>query len=106
MTDAKDRNFQAGIEPSDGPDTKQRADGKTPSTAPNASFETGAGEGAIGYDSPPAESQTTQLSNPEVKGDDHHLTPYYPPGSSQNDAVGPDEPVSTTEDLKEGTSND
>ena len=94
MAQGKDRNFQAGLEPGDGPETKPRADGKTPSTAQNASFETGAGEGAVGYDSPPAESQSTHLSNPEVSGV-HHLDPYYPPGSSANDAVGADEPIST-----------
>jgi hypothetical protein len=97
MTQGKDRNFQAGLEPGDGPDTERRADGKTPSSAQNASFETGAGDGALGYDSPPAQSQTTHLSDPEVQGV-HHLDPYYPPGSSQNKAVGEDEPVSTEDD--------
>ena len=51
--------------------------GKTPSTAQNASFETGAGEGTTGFDSPDDESRW--LSNPEVKGQ-VHSDPYYPPG--------------------------
>lgn len=96
MAQGKDRNFQAGLEPGDGPDAP-RADGKTVSSAQNTSFETGAGDGALGYDSPPAESQTTHLSNAEVQGV-HHLDPYYPPGSSQNNAVSADEPVSTQDD--------
>lgn len=41
-----------------------RMSGKgVPSDAPNASFETGAGEEATGFDSPPVASST--LSNPE-----------------------------------------
>jgi hypothetical protein len=50
--------------------------GRTPSTAPNASFEQGAGR--TGFDSPPGVSgQSSQLANPEVGGIDS----YYPPGS-------------------------
>lgn len=60
-----------------------RADygGKTPSTAQNASFETGAGEGTTGFDSPDDESRW--LSNPEVKGQTHS-DPYYPPGGGSD----------------------
>jgi hypothetical protein len=51
--------------------------GKTPSTAPNTSWETGAGEGATGFDVPATGS--IALSNPEVDGP-AHAEPYYPPG--------------------------
>ncbi|HEX6289727.1 MAG TPA: hypothetical protein VFZ66_11080 [Herpetosiphonaceae bacterium] len=51
--------------------------GKTPSTAPNASWDTGAGDGTTGFDSPATGSEW--LSNPEVDGDTHS-EPYYPPG--------------------------
>ena len=48
--------------------------GLTPSSAVNTSMETGAGEGATGFDSPAEGSQW--LSNPEVGGP---ATPIYPP---------------------------
>ncbi len=51
--------------------------GLTPSTAPNASWETGAGAEETGFDSPATGSQW--LSNPEVEGS-AHSEPYYPPG--------------------------
>lgn len=52
-------------------------DRRTPSTAPNASYSSGAG--TTGFDSPPAaRGQSSQLSNGEVSDS----TPYYPPGSA------------------------
>jgi hypothetical protein len=73
------------------PDVKARHDeeggqqmsGKTPSTAVGASFETGSGEGAVGYDSPPVTSY--QLGNSEVEDTEtadnqHAADPYYGPG--------------------------
>ena len=51
--------------------------GKTPSTATNASWETGAGEGSVGFDSPGDESRW--LSNADV-ADSPNRQPYYPPG--------------------------
>ena len=56
-------------------------DGLTPSTAPNASWETGAGEADTGFDSPATGSQW--LSNPEVEGETHS-EPYYPPGGGSD----------------------
>ena len=53
--------------------------GKQASTAPNNSFSTGAGEGAIGYDSDPVGSQW--LGNTEVAGP-AHADPYFPPGGA------------------------
>jgi hypothetical protein len=51
--------------------------GRTPSTATNASYSSGADR--AGFDSPPSTSgQSSQLSNAEVGGS----TPYYPPGSA------------------------
>ena len=61
-----------------------REQGET-SVAPNTSFATGAGAGALGYDSPPAQGGSVSLSNSEVRGSEH-LEPYYPPG-------GPDQPI-------------
>ncbi len=61
----------------------QQVSGKTPSTAVGTSFETGSGEGALGYDSPPITSH--QLGNSEVEDTEttdnqHGADPYYPPG--------------------------
>ena len=53
--------------------------GKQRSESPNSSFETGAGGGSTGYDSPPITS--SQLSNPEVKGVEHD-DPIYAPGGA------------------------
>ncbi|MCU0490956.1 MAG: hypothetical protein MUD01_05190 [Chloroflexaceae bacterium] len=49
------------------------------STAPNNSWNTGAGEAALGFDSPPITS--SDISNPETEGVEH-LEPYYPPGGA------------------------
>jgi hypothetical protein len=51
--------------------------GRTPSTAPNASWETGAGAESTGFDSPSDESRW--LSNADVD-DSPASDPYYPPG--------------------------
>jgi len=57
--------------------TSDRERGRTPSTATNASYSSGAGR--AGFDSPPSTSgQSSQLSNAEVGG----TPPYYPPGSA------------------------
>lgn len=64
------------------PGAMNPAQGRQVTTAPNASWETGAGEGALGFDSPEGASVT--LSNPQVD-DVAHLDPYYPPGSRYND---------------------
>jgi len=57
--------------------TSDREHGRTPSTATNASYSSGAGR--AGFDSPPSTSgQSSQLSNAEVSGS----RPYYPPGSA------------------------
>lgn len=58
-------------------DTSPEQGGRQRSTAPDASFSTGAGEGALGYDSPPIGSQT--LGNTDVEGV-HHADPIFPPG--------------------------
>lgn len=52
--------------------------GKQRSTATDTSFATGAGEGSLGYDSPPQGSQW--LGNTEVEGSEH-AEPYFPPGA-------------------------
>jgi hypothetical protein len=61
------------------------AAGKTPSTAPNASFDTGAGNELTGLDSPPVTS--SQLGNTDVDAqsatDDLDLN--YPPGGGPDD---------------------
>ena len=63
----------------------QAADGLTPSSAPNTSFDTGAGDGTAGFDSPLDESRW--LSNPDVGGP---ATPYYPPdGPSDGTSTKP-----------------
>jgi|GEM_PF-3799743 len=53
--------------------------GVTPSSAPNTSYETGAGDETTGFDSPATGS--ISLSNPEVDGP-LHSDPYYPPGGA------------------------
>lgn len=50
--------------------------GRQPSTAPDASFETGAGADDTGFDSPPFES--SQLGNSEVR-ETEHAEPVFPP---------------------------
>ena len=47
---------------------------RRPSSAPNTSLETGAGDGTVGFDSPADESRW--LSNTDV---DDSAIPYYPP---------------------------
>ena len=49
------------------------------SEAPNASFASGAGEAALGFDSPPITS--SYLSNTDVDGPDQGR-PYFPPGGA------------------------
>src|SRR5690242_1742918 len=60
-------------------ENQDRAKGKTPSTAPNTSMETGAGEGATGFDSP--EVTSSYLPNTEVGGPKLG-EPYFPPGGA------------------------
>lgn len=50
--------------------------GRQLSTAPDASFETGAGADNTGHDSPPDESH--QLGNTEVRGSEH-AEQVFPP---------------------------
>jgi hypothetical protein len=57
------------------------------SSAPNTSFDTGAGRGTIGHDSPPAQGGSAALSNTEVRGAEH-LDPYYPPGGAAGPIAG------------------
>jgi len=58
-------------------ESASRGADRTPSTAPNTSYDNGAGR--AGFDSPPGvRGQSNQRSNPEVGGS----APYYPPGSS------------------------
>jgi hypothetical protein len=68
--------------------------GRQITTATDASWRTGAGTQALGFDSPPITS--SYLSNPEVAGVEH-AGPYYPPGGAPdgqslrpNRAVEPD----------------
>ncbi len=61
--------------------------GKQTSSATNASFATGAGEGAVGYDSPPVGSQW--LGNTEVDGAEH-ADPYFAPGGPADADTSPD----------------
>ena len=49
---------------------------RQPSTAPDASFETGAGADDTGFNSPPYES--SQLGNTEVR-ETEHAEPVFPP---------------------------
>ncbi len=70
------------------PEDQSEFGGRQRSTAPNTSFGTGAGEGAVGYDSPPVGSQW--LGNTEVAGVEH-ADPYFPPGGPADaDTTTPD----------------
>lgn len=60
-------------------DTAVEHQGRVPSQAPNASFASGAGSGATGFDSPPIAS--SYLSNTDVGGPDQGQ-PYFPPGGA------------------------
>lgn len=62
--------------------------GKQRSTAPDTSFATGAGQGTVGYDSPPVGSQT--LGNTDVQGPEH-ADPYFPPGGPPDVHTTPDD---------------
>lgn len=66
--------------------------GLTPTTAPDASFETGAGPGTTGFDSPAVTS--SYLSDADVDAQSVEGQLYYPPGGGPEGARGPD----TTED--------
>jgi hypothetical protein len=59
------------------------------SEAPNASFASGAGSGALGFDSPAITSN--YLSNTDVGGPDQGR-PYFPPGGAPDrDRSGPEQ---------------
>ncbi len=55
---------------------------KQPSTATNTSFETGTGDGATGYDSPPADDTSLYQRNTELRGS--LPTDPYPPQRNRN----------------------
>jgi len=63
-------------------DQMDRQQGRTPSSAPNASFN--AGTGRAGFDSP---VETTSYGSNAVARDTSGEKPYYPPGSSERDYV-------------------
>jgi hypothetical protein len=71
---------------STGGEVRGTTGGKTPSTAPNNSFGTGAGDETTGFDSPPVTS--SQLGNTDVdvqSGTDGDDDLNYPPGGGPND---------------------
>jgi hypothetical protein len=78
----QDERDSQGVSSTDRPDAAEVQDhdygGKTPSSAPNASLETGLGEGATGYDSPPGAGRTLYPVDPDVS------QPYYPPGGEED----------------------
>lgn len=74
-----------------GRDTGAGFGGTQPSSAPNTSFSTGAGVGAVGYDSPPAQGGSVSIENTRVQGVSH-LDPYYPPGGSDKPIAGGETP--------------
>ncbi|GIV96655.1 MAG: hypothetical protein KatS3mg057_1312 [Herpetosiphonaceae bacterium] len=77
--EAREIDVDHGLEPEHGDEEQRHQAGeRTPSSAPNTSFETGAGAAATGFDSPAIGS--VNLPNPEVEGVEHQM-PYYPPGS-------------------------
>jgi hypothetical protein len=88
---------QSGFGPSDGRsqragtgighDTGGGFGGTQASSAPNTSFDTGAGRGAVGYDSPPAQGGSISIENTRVQGSSH-LDPYYPPGGADRPIAG------------------
>lgn len=69
--------YEQDPRPKHTPLPEKRADGLTPSSAPNASMDEGGGEVVGGFDSPPEGS--ISLSNPEINHD-YHAEPFYPPG--------------------------
>jgi hypothetical protein len=70
-------------------DTMAEHQGRVPSQAPNASFDSGAGSGTTGFDSPPVTS--SYLSNTDVGGPDQGR-PYFPPGGAPDrDRSGPEQ---------------
>ncbi|MEN9937389.1 MAG: hypothetical protein RLZZ387_3968 [Chloroflexota bacterium] len=70
-----------------GHDTGGGFGGEQVSSAPNTSFDTGAGRGSTGYDSPPEQGGSVSLTNSEVQGT-AHLDPYYPPGGAKGPIGG------------------
>jgi hypothetical protein len=70
-----------------GRDTGGDFGGTQTSSAPNASFGTGAGTGAVGYDSPPEQGGSVSIENTRVEGT-AHLDPYYPPGGADKPIAG------------------
>lgn len=70
-----------------GTDTGGGFGGQQTSSAPNTSFDTGAGRSAIGHDSPPEQAGSVSLTNSEVQGVGH-LDPYYPPGGAEGPIGG------------------
>jgi hypothetical protein len=57
--------------------------GRQPSSAQNTSYATGAGTGAIGYDSAPAPGDSEGLSNYETRGSEH-IGSVYPAGGARD----------------------
>ena len=78
MQEERDRSDQRGLSTHPEPGGAGAAEGLTPSTASNASFETGAGDETTGFDSPAVASH--YLSNADGVGQSEQGEPYYPPG--------------------------
>jgi hypothetical protein len=89
-----------------GIDTGGSFGGQQTSSAPNNSFDTGAGIGALGYDSPPAQAGSVSITNSEVRGVEH-LDAYYPPGGAEKPIAGGATPgKGSTEDVHERLQDD
>lgn len=78
MQQEPDRTQQHGLSTHPEPDGAGASQGLTPSTASNASFETGAGDATTGFDSPAETS--SYLSNADGVAQSEQGEPYYPPG--------------------------
>jgi len=81
-----------------GRDTGEGFGGNQTSSAPNTSFGTGAGSGAVGYDSPPQQGGSVSIENTRVD-DAAHLDPYYPPGGANRPIAGSRTPGEENKDL-------
>jgi hypothetical protein len=81
VADAQDTIWHASgsASSSQASDTTVERQGPVLSEAPNASFDSGAGSGTTGFDSPPIAS--SYLSNTDVGGPDEGR-PYFPPGGA------------------------
>lgn len=83
MSQGPTSNRERGL--STGGESGRVQGGKTPSTAPNNSFDTGAGDDLTGFDSPPVTSSQLGNSDVDAQSSTDNTDLNYPPGGGPDD---------------------